>query len=263
MNYFKLYFVYLKRSFITRLEYKKDTIISILSFIFGNASAILSIYFILNSIPSLKGWNMYQLGFLYGFSMMPVSLDHLFADDLWNVAYNKVKSGELDRMFLRPVPVLFQVIAETFQLEGLGELIVGIIMISLCGGHLGINWTFPIILLLIVATIFGALIITELKILTSSFAFIFKRSGPLVQMVYNCVSFTNYPLKIFPKVVQVILTFIIPFALFISLPIESILFDTYSPYMLSGIIILFALVFGAISLLVWKACISHYESSGS
>ena len=99
MRYIHLYFSCMKRSLISRLEYKKDTFISIFSFLVSNVCSILSIYFILNSIPSIDGWTMAEIGFLYGFSMIPVAIDHLFSDDLWMVAYHKVKAGEMDRYF--------------------------------------------------------------------------------------------------------------------------------------------------------------------
>ncbi len=263
MRYIHLYFSYIKRSIIARLEYKKDTFISIISFFMVNVASILSISFILNSIPSLQGWTMSEIGFLYGFSMMPVAIDHLFTDDLWTVAYFKVRSGELDRMFLRPVPVLFQVIAETFQLEGLGELFVGIIMLIVCGNMININWSFPLVLLLFVATIFGGVIITALKIIFASLAFIFRRSGPLLQVVYNFISYTRYPLSIYPKFIKALLTFIFPFALFISFPIETVLYNRYSPYLLMLVIILVAIGLLSLSIVIWWLCSKKYESSGS
>ena len=58
MRYIHLYFTCMKRSLISRLEYKKDTFISIFSFLVSNVCSILSIYFILNSIPSIDGWTM-------------------------------------------------------------------------------------------------------------------------------------------------------------------------------------------------------------
>ena len=263
MRYIRLYFACMKRSLISRLEYKKDTFVAIASFFIVHVCSLLSIYFIINSIPSLNGYSMYELGFLYGFSMMPMALDHLFTDDLWMVAYSKVKRGELDRNFLRPIPVLFQVIAETFQPEGFGELIVGIVMLCLCGGAINVTWSFGLILLLVIATIFGAVIITSLKIIFSAMAFIFKTSGPLLQIVYNFIDYTRYPIKIFPKVIQTILTFVFPFALVISLPIEAVLFNAYSPYLLIVIIIVASLIFLSISILIWTICAKNYESTGS
>lgn len=263
MRYINLYFICIKRSIISRLEYKKDTILSIFSFLIMNVCSILSIYFILNSIPSLEGWTIAEIGFLYGFSMMPVAVDHLFSDDLWLIAYHKVKSGAMDQYFLRPVPVLFQSIAETFQPEGFGEMIVGIIMIVVCGNIVNVNWTFGFIFMLFVATIFGAIIITSLKIMIASLAFRFKRSGPLLQIIYGFISYTRYPIKIYPKIIQVILTFIFPFALVISFPMEVIFFNAYSPYLLSLVIVGVSVLFLFIAILIWNFNIKKYESSGS
>ena len=263
MRYVHLYFTCIKRSIISRLEYKTDTFISIFSFLINNVCSILSIYFILNTIPSLESWTMAEIGFLYGFSMLPVAIDHLFSDDLWLVAYHKVKAGEMDRYFLRPVPVLFQVIAETFQPEGFGEIIVGVIMLGICGNLVSVNWNFGLVLMLVIASIFGALVITSLKIITSSLAFIFKKSGPILQIVYEFITYTRYPLNIFPKVIRFMLMFIFPFALVIYFPIEVLLYGTYNPYLMSLVIIVVCSLFLCVSILVWNLCIKKYESSGS
>lgn len=262
-RYLKLYFTCIKRSIITRLEYKRDTFISIFNFFLTNVASILSIWMIMESIPSLDGWTMAEMGFLYGFSMMPVALDHIFTDDLWTVAYFKVRNGDLDRMFTKPVPVLFQVIAETFQLEGLGELIVGIVMLSVCGSMLDVVWTFGSVFVLIIATVFGALMITSFKIIFASLAFKFKRSGPILQVAYNFISYTRYPIKIYPTLIRGLLTFIFPFALIISYPVEIFLFKTYSPYLIAGVIVAASCALFALSLLIWRMLERRYESTGS
>lgn len=133
MRYVKLYFICIKRSIMARLEYKRDSIISILSFLISNACSLCSIYFILQAIPSLKGYTPAEVGFFYGFSMLPIAIDHLFSDEFWLVAYRRVQLGDMDRHFLRPIPVMFQMFAETFQPDGFGEVIVGITMIVICG----------------------------------------------------------------------------------------------------------------------------------
>lgn len=263
MRYINLYFICIKRSIISRLEYKKDTLIAIFSFLIANVCSVLSIYFIINSIPLLEGWDIYQIGFLYGFSMLPVAIDHLFSDDLWLVAYHKVKNGEMDRYFIKPIPVLFQVIAETFQPEGFGELIVGIIMLGICGNAVNVTYSFSMVVMLIIASVFGALIITSMKIIISSLAFRFKRSGPLLQIVYGFLKYTRYPLNIYPIFIKMILTFAIPFALVVYYPIEILVFNTYSPWLLSLIIVLIGSVLLGVSILIWNFNIKKYESTGS
>ena len=263
MRYIKLYFVCIKRSILSRLEYKKDAIISILSFLFSNACSLCSIYFILQAIPNLKGYSIAEVGFFYGFSMLPIALDHLFSDEFWLVAYRRVQMGDMDRHFLRPVPIIFQMFAETFQPDGFGEIIVGITMIVVCGINLHATVTFGAILVLIVGAVFGAIIITSFKIAFSSLAFVFKRSGPLLQIIYNFTIYSKYPIAIYPKIIQYLLIFVLPFGLFVSLPVNTLLYGTYNPYLLSLIIIGVAIATFLLATLIWTICARRYESTGS
>ena len=263
MRYFKLYFTCIKRSMMSRLEYKRDSIISILAFLISNACSLCSIYFILQAIPSLKGYTPAEVGFFYGFSMLPIAIDHLFSDEFWLVAYRRVQLGDMDRHFLRPVPVIFQMFAETFQPDGFGEVIVGITMIVICGLNLQVAVSFGAILVLSIGAIFGAIIITSFKIAISSLAFIFKRSGPLLQIIYNFTIYAKYPIAIYPYAIRFILIFILPFGLFISLPVDTLLYGTYNPYLLSLAIIGAAVVFFTLATFIWTLCVRRYESTGS
>ena len=263
MNYLRLYWIYLKRSFVAKMEFKMDFFIGIAGFFIQNLAYILTIFFIVNSIPSLNGWNMYQLGFLYGFTLMPIALDHLFTDELWRIAYFRVARGDVDSYFLRPVSVLFQVIAERFQPDALGELVLGIIMMLVCGPKCSIIFTWKLAVLFAVATVFGAVCITSIKIFASSFAWVYKRSGYIVQILYNFRRYARYPLTIFPKAIRYFLCFAVPFGLMSTLPVETLFFNTENPLILSGKIILVSAVLLSFSLFVWKINISRYESTGS
>ena len=263
MRYFKLYFTCIKRSVMSRLEYKRDSIISILAFLISNACSLCSIYFILQAIPSLKGYAPAEVGFFYGFSMLPIAIDHLFSDEFWLVAYRRVQLGDMDRHFLRPVPVIFQMFAETFQPDGFGEVIVGITMIVICGLNLQVTVSFGAILVLSIGAIFGAIIITSFKIAISSLAFIFKRSGPLLQIIYNFTIYAKYPIAIYPYAIRFILIFILPFGLFISLPVDTLLYGTYNPYLLSLIIVGVSIAFFTLATFIWTLCARRYESTGS
>lgn len=248
---------------LSRLEYKKDTIIALFSFLISNVCSLCSIFFILQAIPSLQGYTITEVGFFYGFAMLPIALDHLFSDEFWLVAYRRVQLGDMDRHFLRPIPVMFQMFAETFQPEGFGELILGVAMIIVCGVNLQVSVTFGSIFVLIIGAIFGAMIITSFKVAFSALAFIFKKSGPLLQIIYGFTNYAKYPLAIYPKFIRIILIFVLPFGLFVSLPIDTLLYGTYNPYLLSLEIVGVAILFFALATLVWTLCERRYESTGS
>ena len=222
MRYLKLYFTYAKFSLMSKLVYKANVIIGVLAFLFMEATSLFTLYILVSTVPNIDGYTIYQIGLLFGLTNMAVGIDHLFTDKLWNVAYFEVKLGKLDHMFLRPLPVLFQVIATELQLEALGELIVSVAMIILCGSNVQIKGGIGAILLVVLGIICAAIIISSFKILTASLAFKFKRSGPLLQFIYNFSGYTKYPMKIFPKFIQTILTFIIPLGLCLFYPFDNL-----------------------------------------
>lgn len=262
-RYIKLYSVYLQRAIKSRLEYKKDAVVGMFSFLITNTLQFLSLMFIVRSIPNLNGWTMYELGFLYGFSMMPRAIDHLLTDSLWYVGHWYVKNGVMDRFLIRPVNSLFQVIAEIFQPEALGEVIMGLALLIVCGTKIHLQWTFGNVIVILVATVFGAVVFTALKLITCSIAFWTKRSGHLMSMVYNFADFAKYPIQIYHPVIKFIMTFIIPFGLVISMPAGAFIKALYNPWFVSMEIIAAAAVTFSIGVFVWNQGLKNYESSGN
>lgn len=263
MRYLKLYATYAKLSLMSKLVYKVNAIIGVIAFLFTEATSLLTLYFLVSSVPSIDGYSIYHIGLLFGLTNMAVGIDHLLTDKLWNVAYFEVKLGRLDHMFLRPLPVLFQVIASEVQLEALGELIVATALIILCGSQLTIVGGVWSILFMILGIICAAIIISSFKIMVASLAFKFKRSGPLLQFIYNFSSFTKYPLTIYPKFIRIVLTFIIPLGLCLFYPFENL----FKPIENAGLVALgmvgFTTVFAGVCLFVWSKLVKMYESTGT
>lgn len=263
MKYLRLYFTYAKLSLMSKLVYKANVIIGIVAFLFTEATSLFTLYILVNSVPSIDGYTIYHIGLLFGITNMAVGIDHLLTDRLWTVAYWEVKTGKLDHMFLRPVPVLFQVIASEVQLEAFGEIIVATALICLCGSQLSIAGGAGAVLMVILGILCAATIITSFKVLVASLAFKFHRSGPLLQFIYNFSGYTKYPMKIYPKIIQAILTFIIPLGLCLFFPFENLFAPVHNPILLCAAMLVFTSVFAAICITVWNKFVKKYESTGT
>lgn len=263
MRYLKLYCTYAKLSLMSKLVYKANVIIGIIAFLFTEATSLFTLYILVSSVPSIDGYSIYHIGLLFGLTNLAVGIDHLLTDRLWTVAYWEVKSGKLDHMFLRPVPVLFQVIASEVQLEAFGELIVATALICLCSSQLSIVGGIGAILIVVLGILCAAVIISSFKILVASLAFKFKRSGPLLQFIYNFSGYTKYPMKIYPKVIQAILTFIIPLGLCLFMPFENLFAPVHNPLILCISIIGFTAFFATICITCWNKLVKQYESTGT
>ncbi|MTV47011.1 ABC-2 family transporter protein, partial [Streptococcus pneumoniae] len=110
------------------------------------------------SIPSLDGWSFQQIAFIYGFSLIPKGIDHLFFDNLWALGQRLVRKGEFDKYLTRPINPLFHILVETFQIDALGELLVGISLLSATVTSL--TWTWTKVFIFLISIPFATLIYT-------------------------------------------------------------------------------------------------------
>lgn len=262
-KYIKLYFTYAKLSLMSKFAYKANVIIGIISFLVTEGISLLTLYLMVSTVPNIEGYTMYDIGFLFGIANLALGLDHLFSDRLWTIAYREVSTGKVDHLFLRPLPTLFQVIASEVQLEAFGEIITAVALLIYCGLNVEVTVTFGGIFLLIVGIICAVFITTGFKIIVAGSAFKLKRSGPLLQFVYNFSRYAKYPIKIYPNFIKYILLFVVPLGLCLSMPFDNLFNPTYNPYYLSLFILGITAVFFTISLFVWKFFEKKYESTGT
>ena len=258
----KLYPKYASMSLRSSLSYKADSIIMIISFALTEAISLATIYLIVGSVPALGVWTFETLAFLFGFVLIPKAIDHIFTDDLWLLAYWAVRHGELDIYLTRPLNPLYQFVAKTFKWDGIGEFVVGIVVMCVFGPQTGIVWTFGGVTGLILCAVLGTFCFTGIKLLFASLAFWVKNAGIFLNTVYNLSNYAKYPVRYMGKAFASIMFFVIPFGLFLYYPVECLV---------TGENIWWAVLWSAIAttviitlaLTLWHVGIKNYESSGN
>lgn len=258
----RIHRIFIAQELKRMMEYKGDFIVGVIGFLMIQFSNLLFLWIIFSRIPSLMGWSLNQVVFIYGFSLIPKGIDHLFFDNLWAIGHFIVRKGDFDKYLTRPVNTLFHVLVEKIQIDALGELIVGIALVSVSLPQLEIEWSAIKILLAVLAVPFATLIFTGIKTITASVAFWSKRSGNIIYMFYMVSDFAKYPATIYNEVIKNIITYMIPFALTAYYPALYILTDE-NPLFNIGMTVLAAVVLMSLGIFVWHRGIRAYESAGS
>lgn len=261
-RYLRLYRVLISQFLKTIMQSKADFLMGLFGFFFTQIIGIAFLYLVFQQIPSLNGWTLDQLIFIYGFAQIPRGIDHLFTDNLWLVAWRLVINGEFDRYMLRPMNVFFQVIAEKLQPDAIGELLVGTILVIRCLAKGIVIVDAAHAALFFVSIMAGALIYTSVKLFFASLAFWLKKSGPFLQTAYQMSDFAKYPTEIYAKGIRFLITWVIPFAFVAYLPASFFLKSTVS----ASIIVIewgIAVLFWCIAYGVFNYGISKYESAGN
>lgn len=260
-RYWRLYRVLILQFFKVVMQSKVDFLMGLLGFFLTQASGIIFLYLVFLQIPSLQGWTLDQLIFIYGFAQIPRGIDHLFTDNIWLVAWRLVVNGDFDRYMLRPMNVFFQVIAEKLQPDALGELLIGTILVVMSVQKGVAAFTTLNVALFLVSALAGALIYTSIKLFFASFAFWIKQSGPFLQVAYEMADFAKYPTEIYHQAIRFIITWIIPFAFVAYLPASYFLGKGEASVIAIECII--AIVFWFVAYGLFNYGLKGYESAGN
>ncbi|MCI6651824.1 MAG: ABC-2 family transporter protein [Ruminococcus sp.] len=259
---FRLHRIFIAQYLKKLMEYKVDFIVGAVGFLLSQALEILFIGIIFSQIPDLAGWTFNEILFIYGFSLIPKAIDHMFFDNLWMVGYHIVRKGEFDKYLTRPINSLFYVTVEKFQIDAFGELIMGIILITYSLIQIGADIVWYRVLVLLLLVPFAVLIYTAIKIITSAISFWTKQSGHITHMFYMSSDFSKYPVTIYNNFIKVVITFIIPFAFTAYYPASYFLRGENGLFCVLGTILISSLLF-VVSILVWNRGVKKYESAGS
>jgi len=245
-----------------RMSYRGDFLISLAT---SFAATIFSLGFVVvlfQKTTQLAGWSRDEVIFLWGFTQIPYGLFNVISLNLYDFGNNYIIEGKFDRVLLRPVSSLFQVLFETFRIESLQEVATGVFCMWWATRRLGVVWTPAKFGLLIFFGTCAAIIYVSIFLLLSTVSFWFEDRIGVHPPVWNVIAFGRYPLSIYSGVVQFFLCWIIPFGLASFYPSVRLLGRTVNPEY-APLVPLVAAVFLTIAISVWNFGTRHYASTGS
>jgi len=259
--YLNLYWTFLIQRLKVLMEYRANFIIGAASTLILQMSGILTIWVVMRQIPSLNGWSFEEVLLIYGLVTLAKSINHMFADNLWTIGRDYIRTGGFDRFLVRPIDPLFHLLADRFCQDGLGNFIIGLILVITAGGPLGIFASAGKVAYLAIAVLSGGLIFIALNLITCVSSFWIMDSVPVTRAIFDNHLFAQYPLNIYPRAVNFILTWLIPYG-FASFYPASYLLDRDA-----SLIVWLAPVM-AVSLLLlgygfWRFGLRHYSGTGS
>jgi ABC-2 type transport system permease protein len=260
-RYLSLYWAFLIQQFKSYAEYRANFFIGASSTIMLQASNILTVWVVMQQIPSFNGWNFYELLLIYGLVTSAKSINHMFADNLWTVGRVYIRSGQFDRFLVRPLDPLFHLIADRFCYDGVGNFLVGVILLATAMVGLDVAWTPSSILYLMMAVLSGGAIFIALNLITCVSAFWIMDSVPVTRAVFDNHLFAQYPLTIYPRAISVMLTWLIPYGFASFYPASHLLGRDVGALAWAGPLV--AAVLLLIGYRVWLFGLRHYTSTGS
>ena len=259
--YLDIYRKILIQDLKSKMSYRADFIISNIGMIVSNLVGFVTFAILFKNFPSINGWTMYEMLFLYGFSLVALTPVQCFFDNNWNLRY-AVKTGDFIKYCFRPINIFFYYISEVFDVKGLGQLAFGVGTLVYAWKHLAIPVT-PIIIAQTVLFLFAAsLFMIAIMNFAAATCFWIQNSGYIMVIMFRFKDFAKYPASIFNSVFRIVFTFVIPIAFIAYYPSLVILRPNEIP-LLSWLSPLIGLLFFYLSYRFWLLGAQKYDGTGS
>jgi len=266
LDYIKLYLDFSKIKLKTQIESRLSFFILIICKIVGFGATGIMLWVMVDKFDFIGEWNPYEILLLFSFNMITYAIAGCFFYDFFVQLPKRIRTGELDEVLIKPLNPTTYLICRGVSAGYLGNVTVGLIAFFISVANLHIIFSLKDILMLILL-IFGSSLIQ-----CSVFSFSYTPSFWLISnngvrnIIGDLKSFSDYPIAIYNKVIQFLLTFMFPFGFISFYPSQYFLnksdgafFNTSFPILtiLVGLTLAFA------GYKFWIFGLSHYQSTGN
>ena len=253
-------------AFKKRMEYRFAFYTDILVQLFAYMVTYINIRILLSNYGDIAGWSFKEILLLWALNVFSYGISGFFVCGGAFSLEQYIVKGEFDLLLTKPFSCFFHLLLKNLSLEFLMHIVFSTIILITTflsnSVHLNLKQILYLILLLISIVLIQSCIILLLAF--TSF-WIVKSNGFIDTAIYGLRNFTTYPIDIYPKLVRIVITFVIPYVFVSYIPASYLLGKTQTIFpewiVFCPPIVAFVLV--VLSIIVWKKGIRCYTSTGN
>ena len=140
MDTLRLYLRYIGVSIRSQMQYRASFLMLSAAQFLTTGIEFVAIWALFRRFGSLRGWKFAEVGLFYGMINIAFAIAEGAARG-FDTFPNMVKSGDFDRLLLRPRSTAFQVAAAELQLCRGGRLVQGLVVLIWAASALHVPWT--------------------------------------------------------------------------------------------------------------------------
>lgn len=261
----KRYINLFKKSFELEMErgmaYRMNFLLYTVGNAFSDIIAPIFVFLIYNVSKGIPGWSFWEfllfsgtLSFTYGFAHV------FFMPMVWRTA-RMIERGEFDRVLVRPLRMFLYLSITNIDNDGIGEMLVGIVIVVVSMLKLHILLSIVNLLLYVLLVIGGIMSVYALCMFVVAICIISVRAENVLDLLWVMMDMGDYPLTIYNNVLQFLFTFIIPLGITAFYPAAVVLGKISDYNLVIGTMAVVAVFFTS-SILALNKSLKRYTSAG-
>lgn len=255
----RLFFFNCKLRIARSIEFRFDFFLGVFVALTLSAIGPLVQYLIFTRTNGYPGWNIDQIVLFQGVLLLWLGLKDTIFGDLRNLVQNLVRKGEFDRLLLKPYPPIGILLASGFYYYGIGTIIAGIVVIVYAVHKLQLLINFGQIGLFFLFVTSGLILYMGFMVFFCTLVIIFVFTFRAGEIIDKFLRFSEFPMEIFPRLTRMIFVTVLPFAVWIYFPAQTLLGRLESKALL-GVVFSFFVFW--INLKLWNWGLKKYASAG-
>lgn len=268
MKIFEIYKTLIKNDIKSQISYPLDFMLQIFVWIFFTATPFLGISLLFQKFTFMGQWTLWHIGMMYSIVGLSYDISRMFGRSL-DSFHHYVKSGELDSLLLRPIPIAIQLLCEQLFLRRIAGIFQYLIVYTISLYHLSVSFN-PIALITtsLCSIISCTLIFFALLFLYSVTCFFTIEKNSVSDYLIDGTSrVVFYPFHLMNTFMKISFFICIPFYLTLYKPFYSLFFNKNITLLTIFGNNLFSLMAGSIffiiSLFIFNKSLSLYQSSNA
>lgn len=250
----------------SQLEYRTSFAFQAVSVGLGNIAFFLGTVVLFQRFPTIAGWTLGDVAFLYGLGGAAFATADLICGGFDRLG-PAIQSGEFDRVLTRPLGTFVQTLAGDFQLRRIGRIGQAVVILALAIGLADIEWNAAKVVVLISAYWSGVVLFSAVWVIGAAVTFWTIQTSEVTNVfTYGGSEMVEWPMPIYADWLRHFFTFVVPLAFVTYLPSLFILEHDDPlglPSFLQLCAPLAAALFLAPALMAWRLGVRHYQSTGT
>jgi ABC-2 type transport system permease protein len=204
---------YLRHNLMAAMEYRAAFLLQAFGMALNNVIFLFFWWVLFTRLPSIRGWTMPMVATVFGLVALAYGLANALFGNCTRIA-STIVTGDLDYYLALPADPLLHLLVSRMQFTAWGDALSGVgIFLFLVPGSL------PRLPMFVLYSMLGALVFVGFGVIVGSLAFFLAQSQDISSYLFEAmISFSLYPIDIFPHAVRLILYTVVPAAIVGTLP---------------------------------------------
>jgi len=261
-KHLRIYWLFFKTSWQIFMSHRFNFFMGIVANVLWTLSQLVTLRFLFFKVNTFIDWSMGDMVLLLGLGQIYVYVSWMVFEPNFSDLFRKINTGVFDRMLTKPINIKFFASFEKVMVSQLLPTLTTVIPLIIYGLRTRQAFSMVDFGLALIVCFFGVVAMYLLGLALSGLVFLFEDIQSVRDLLtMQITELSRVPLSVFPKLIQHILTFIIPLGFIAFFPVQIIRNQASFSLVLLGELVVIVVLY-LLSKVTWKLGLKHYSGVG-